>query len=60
MRQWPKKQGQKDNGLQNRRMRQYNGQKTGTTGQWFTKQKNETIQWPKNRDNSTMVYKIEE
>ena len=35
-----KKQGQQDNGLQNRRMRQYNGQK--------------------NRDNSTMVYKIEE
>ena len=23
-------------------------------------QNNETIQWPKNRDNSTMVYKIEE
>ena len=32
-----KKQGQQDNGLQNRRMRQYNGQKTGTTAQWFTK-----------------------
>ena len=41
-------------------MKQYNGQKTGTTAQWFTKQKNETIQWPKNRDNRTMVYKIEE
>ena len=32
-----KKQGQQDNGLQNRRMRQYIGQNTGTTGQWFTK-----------------------